>query len=315
MPPIRALKNQYLGINAHLHSLLQNESGWDSFHGLHVGDLTKTLQAQLLPMGYEADFEPSLQIRRAGQRSYAPESDVSIFDPNPIRVKQPRAPLSARGAQEMVLEISALFDFSDEEIAQYRAITIHRQAAKKPDDPIVWIELLSPSNKPGGRHFDAYDDKRQVILERGIVFVEIDYLHQSPPTFDKVNTYTDALYPYRIIVIDPHPEFVDGKARLFQFSVDYPIPTITIPLSGEDKLIFDFGVPYKKTFEEMFYGGKLDYSQLPLKYETYSEIDQQRIVSRMVAIKQTAAAGISLENEPQAVELIPLEEALQQLKS
>ncbi len=32
MPPIRTVKNQYRGVNAHLHSRLQHDAGWEPFH-------------------------------------------------------------------------------------------------------------------------------------------------------------------------------------------------------------------------------------------------------------------------------------------
>jgi len=32
MKAVRSIKNQYIGINAHLHSLWQSEGGWDEFH-------------------------------------------------------------------------------------------------------------------------------------------------------------------------------------------------------------------------------------------------------------------------------------------
>jgi Protein of unknown function (DUF4058) len=318
MPPMRALKNQYLGINAHLHSLLQNEGGWDSFHGLHIGDIAKSLQTQLFPMGYVADYEPSLQIRRAGEPTYAPESDVSIYDPDPNRVQQPRAPLATMNVHEAVLEIPKVLRLGEDEIATHKAVGIYRKQAKKPDEPIVWIELLSPSNKPRGRHFETYEEKRRLLLETGIVFLEIDYLHQSPPMYQtkEIADYTRhaaGAYPYRMMLFDPHPDILDGKARVVEFAVDHPIPTLTIPLSGEDQLRFDFGIPYKKTFEEMFYGSRFDYSQLPLKFDSYSEFDQQRIASRMLWIKRAAEANLSLEIEPQPVELLPLDEVLPQL--
>jgi hypothetical protein len=39
MQPIRAIKNQYPGINAHLHSFWQGEGEWNNFHNRHIGDL------------------------------------------------------------------------------------------------------------------------------------------------------------------------------------------------------------------------------------------------------------------------------------
>src|SRR5258707_15191741 len=60
-------KNQYRGVNAHLHSMLQtpgtasDPSSWKSFHAQHIVNITEYLNAQL-PEGYLAVNEQSLQI-------------------------------------------------------------------------------------------------------------------------------------------------------------------------------------------------------------------------------------------------------------
>lgn len=82
---IRSIRNQYRGINAHLHSYWQAMGGWSSFHGNHIADLLRALRAALRPMGYTADLESSLQVRRLDQPIDEPESAVTIFDPHPIR--------------------------------------------------------------------------------------------------------------------------------------------------------------------------------------------------------------------------------------
>jgi len=81
MQPVRSIKNQYHGINAHLHSHWQSVGGWNSFHSNHIADLLRLLRAKLLPMGYTAEIEPSLQIRRLDAPAGEPESDITIFDP------------------------------------------------------------------------------------------------------------------------------------------------------------------------------------------------------------------------------------------
>jgi hypothetical protein len=110
MPPVRSIKNQYSGLNAHLHSLWQADGNWDSFHALHISDLAKSLNASLLPLGYSADVQKSLQIRRSDEPQHAPYWATAIYEHIP------------------------------------------RQGA--PGEPVAWVELLSPSNKPGDQDAD-----------------------------------------------------------------------------------------------------------------------------------------------------------------
>ena len=319
MNPVRATRNQYIGINAHLHSLLQSGLGWQEFHTSHIVHLTSALKLQLRPLGYTASVEESLQIRRYGEPQRNPKSDVLIYDEDPIRPYRPIYP-SVGSTQDVVMPLPIMLDLAEEEMEHHRAIGIYPITNPREDqgEPVAWIELLSPSNKPGGQDARYYRDKRKNILQAGLVFVEIDYLHESLSTFKNVVPYKNGeqalAHPYRIGIIDPRPDIYAGEGRLREFDVDTSIPVMDIPLNGGDVLRFDFGQPYHKTFDEMLYGEKVDYSQLPLNFNAYKESDQARIVSRMLAVLDTAQAGRDLEQPPQPIETLPLDEALKRLE-
>ncbi len=301
MESIRAVKNQYRGINAHLHSYFQSEGGWDGFHTNHISDLMRLLSAQLLPLGYVAEIEQSLQIRRAGVLAGKPESDVTIYDSDVVRAARPASPHPGDTVALAIPEIMTV----DEELSQYRAVAIYEYRAGNQGEPVAWIELLSPSNKPGGQDAGSYHDKRLKLLQSGLVFVELDYLHESPSTFDRLPPYTptnkrgqpsDEAHPYNIVVVDPRPVFIEGLAYPHPFDVDDPIPAVEIPLNGDDKPIFDFGAAYQKTFEETLYGARLvDYTQPPLNFDRYSRADQQRILTRMSTVAKAAVDGVDLD--------------------
>jgi Protein of unknown function (DUF4058) len=320
MTPIRAIKNQYRGINAHLHSYWQSEGGWDSFHANHIADLMRLMTAQLLPMGYVADIQQSLQIRRYDEPAGKPESDVTIYDTDPIRASRSYSQSSANPAALAIADIMTV----RQEFAEYAAVGIYEYVPSKPElgEPVAWVELLSPSNKPGGQDAAYYRDKRLKLLHSGIVFVEIDYLHESPPTFDRISRYSGKnsdldSHPYRIVVIDPRPIFDEGKAYPHHFDVDEPIPSINIPLNANDTLPFDFEAAYNKTFEETFYGARLvDYSQLPLNFDRYRRDDQEKTLARVLAILKAVKSGVDLEqNAPLPTEAIDFDEAMQQIEA
>jgi hypothetical protein len=303
MPEIRSRVNQYRGINAHLHSYFQSEGGWDAFHTKQIVYLTNALKAQLLPMGYTAEAEQSLQIRRLGEPDGKPESDVTIYDTDPSRVSSGRASNIQKGASNAV----RLPDMvrAEEEISPYNAVAIYRFESKRTQggEPVAWIELLSPSNKPGGRDASIYRDRRFKLLQSGLVFVELDYLHESPSTFDNIAPYRasangDSLaHPYRIIVIDPRPAFKEGLGYPAEFDVDDPIPTVDIPLTWDDILTFDFDAPYQKTYEDSLYGLErlVDYSQLPMNFDRYSRADQLRIIMRVGTVVKAVNDGVNIE--------------------
>lgn len=320
--PVRSMKNQYLGINAHLHSYWQADGDWREFHTSYIVGLVQALKAQLLPMGYTAGIEKSLQIHYPEQLDSEPESDITIYDQDRLRTFRPT---QTEVANEFatVLTLPEILDFEDEP-AQFRAIALYEvQSNGERGEPIAWIEVLSPSNKPGGQHSQEYRFKRHKLLDSAMVFVEVDYLHESAPTFARLPSYrvrnkwqsrsADA-HPYRIVVIDPRPLIPDGKAYLHEFDVDDLLPIVTIPLSGQDRIRFDFGAPYHKILQDMFFAYEsVDYRQLPQNFDRYSPADQTRIALRMLSVLEAAKAGVDLETGPFPVREATLESALAQI--
>ena len=325
IPLIRSIKNQYRGINAHLHSLWQAEGGWHEFHTSHIVHLATLLRMELMPLGYTAGIEPSLQIRRLDEISETPgrpKADVALYDTHPVRPFLPvGGPVTATG--QVTLGLSELLA-QEKEITGYRALRILQLKENgERGEPVAWIEILSPSNKRRSQDFLQYREKRLQLLESGLVFVELDYLHETPPTFTKFANYAGSgrdprpemgSHPYRIIVIDPRPTFGAGKAYNYEFDVDDPLPTVEIPLNSDDKLAFDFGLPYRKTLEETLFAYEfVDYSQLPINFERYNAYDQTRIAKRMVAVLQAHHTGLDLEKELMPTAEITLHEALTQI--
>ena len=317
MTAVCSVKNQYLGINAHLHSHWQAVGGWSDFHSAHIGDISKTLKAQLLPMGYTTEIEQSLQIRRVDDSRDWPEADVTIYD---LLRTRPAGSTPTTGAtaglSTLLLPMPLLLDDNPPSETAYGAVAVYEVIPRKRDrgQPVAWLELLSPANK--GKSADAakYIEKRRTILESGIVFVEIDYLHETPPTFARLPVYnaTEAnghsthrvgpgqqAHPYRIVVLDPRPALTSGKIYLEEFDVDQAIPIMPIPLTGDDVLRFDFGLPYRKTFEEELYGLEfVNYRELPQRFQKYQEADQMRIAVRMLALLEAARDGVDLAHGP-----------------
>ena len=65
-----------------------------------------------------------------------------------------------------------------------------------------------------------YFTKRQKLLESGLVFIELDYLHETSPTFWRLSDYgADEVnaHPYRIVLIDPYPDMKQGWGAPYEF--------------------------------------------------------------------------------------------------
>lgn len=238
-------QNIFPGINPYLNCQLLTRGGWQGFQTAHIADMMKTLRAALIPMGYTAELQAGLQVRRLGEPVRARRPDVVILDTGERAAAQP-APTTTV-TQHVQIPLAELLNDTDES-DQFMALAVY-EIGSDDAQPVAWLELLSPSNKPPRPDHEAYARKRQEVLDAGIVFVELDYIHTQPPTFPRLVDYTrneQGAPPYRILVMAPHQP--KTQVSLYPFGVLDAIPTVEIPLSGDDKLVFSFGVPYTKTF-------------------------------------------------------------------
>lgn len=298
--------SQYLGINAHLHNSLQNEfDAWGMFHGYHISHLFDAIEAAL-PPGYIVQQEKGLQIREFHPDTGEPiavhkrRPDLAIYEtPFPTAQTTTTSPVAAAPT----LTLTAMVALEDNPKLHYQAVVVRELLAdNKIGKAITWIELLSPTNKPHGSGFFQYRDKQAAVLRAGITFVEIDYLHQTPPVILRLPSYPDGepgAFPYMIIVTNPRPSLMEGILNVYGINVDEALPVVEIPLAGEDAFPLDFGAAYNRTFSgASAYSVRVDYEQLPARFDTYNETDQARIQARMAAVAQAIERGVALEEGP-----------------
>lgn len=113
MKPVKAVKNQYVGINAHLHSYWQGDGDWSEFHTSYIVQLSRTLKTQLLPLGYTTGIEQSLQIRRNDRQVQRPTSDVTIYAQDPPTVREAAVTYMGR-TEQLTLTLSDVFREEDD---------------------------------------------------------------------------------------------------------------------------------------------------------------------------------------------------------
>lgn len=175
---IRSRRNQYLGINAHANDLMNDlmqvaSAEWMSFHHDHITDITRALN-KVLPPGYEARSERSLQIRevqpeRKTTRKHAPQPDITAYE---VEASPEPATMGPQSAATLVAKLVATMDISEDDLG---AVVIYQV---EQDDQfgrsVTRIELLSPTNKPPADGYRQYRDKRTIALRSGMPLVEFD---------------------------------------------------------------------------------------------------------------------------------------------
>lgn len=301
---VASIKNQYVGINAHLNSILQHHEGlWEEFHTDHISDIRAQLNRQLIGTGYIVSLEKGLQIRRIDASRYHPESDVLVWN-----TKLPNLPthdLQTVNFSYKPLVGAAILEQAEVYEDYFKGVAIYKFEPNKNKIPVAWIELLSPSNKKGGRHYADYIVKRATLLKtQAFCFVEIDYLHESPPTVAELPDYTKnqpESMPYRVSIVDSRNGLDNMLAYSQEFAVEETIPIIQIPLHANDVLAFELDKAYDATYQRVLYGVSLEtsvnYRELPPNFKKYQRTDQQKIIKRMLTVIDAAQNSIDLEGD------------------
>jgi hypothetical protein len=270
--------NPYPGINAHVNSMLQTPGTpeqpalWHSFHSDHITFLTAAINSRIRPH-YVAMSEQSIQTRGRDYfgevEIFNPEPDVTVFQRVDRGEKHRPGTLSptTRAPLAEVLEI----------VPQPFAVLI-RETMKQGrlGRVVARIELLSPSNKPKGSHYQAYRAKRISVIETGIPLIEIDYLHELPSPFTQLPLYPneERSYPYHVLISDPRPDWGTREIQAFSFYVSQPVTSFPLPLDRDEIVAIDLNVVYQETLGAGAWLDLIDYAQLPERFETYSADDQ-----------------------------------------
>lgn len=300
--PLHLRQNQYTGINAHLHSSLQNDvDAWGVFHGTHITLLAMEIDG-LLPPGYIAEPERGLQIKAyhpvtgdeiRAERAKRRRPDITIYETTPTPASTPTNTIPGN-ITAPTLEVPAVESLTLDDEAYLMGIAIRKVEDNALGRAVTWFELLSPTNKPGGTGYHQYLEGRENTLRSGIVLVELDYLHQSPPVIGTIPSYPDreaGAYPYHIAVTNPNPNLREGRLRVYGFNVNSPMPVIPIPLAESDEFTLDFGAAYQRTFESLSaFSQRVDYETPPERFDSYTEADQERIQQVMTNVQGTAAS-------------------------
>ena len=263
--------NPYKGINAHFNSFLQNTFGtWATFHHDHITDLTRSLNA-ILPPNYYAVSEQSLQIQSVEpEKSPTTRPDVSIF--------QKGSPSAFNGERNIsitpTLQVMADAVISEDEYL--RAVEIYHVVDKSRIQPVVRIEVLSPTNKTTEYH--GYLAMRRTTLKGGVFLLELDYLHETRSPFRAVlpdyTHHQEEAYPFYIATTDPHTDLMN----FYCFHVNEQIPALEIPLAGGESVVLDFDAVYQQTADQDRRATLLvNYAEEPANFASYSPADQQQI--------------------------------------
>ncbi len=243
--PIRAKTNLYPGVNPHLNSYLQNQTGWKNFHNAYVNALLRYATAHL-PDGYFAVSEQSLQVG-------------TIDDPE-ITVAE----------QEYVASV-LIYSGSELPGQPIMRFELLSPANKPPGSHHNSYALKRSKTLFAGLRLIEIDFLHQ---QRPVIDAVPSYKHGH-----------EGAAPYTILYSDPFPTIQDGKVYVYSVGVVDALPTLRLPLLNDDVFSVDFGEAYNDAFAASgLHFIVADYEQEPENFAAYTPDDQAKILAQMAKI-------------------------------
>jgi len=124
---------------------------------------------------------------------------------------------------------------------------------------ITTVEILSPTNKRPGKGKNAYESKRNAVLETATHLVEIDLLREGEP-MTMLSNFPSSDYRILVSRAEQRP-----KAQLYAFNLEQVIPTLSIPLKpGEVEILVDLQSLLQQIYNQARYELVIDYRQEPI---------------------------------------------------
>lgn len=215
--------------------------------------------------GVSAHLNSYLQLDPGAWRSFHAEHIVDLA--RTIRHDLP-------GGYTAIIE--TIFDSPQPGVTLYQVGDDHRLT-----HAVTRIEYITLADKPGAPGHSAYQAKKARIARSDLCLVEVDYQHHGPPVISALPRYShrdNGAYPYIISISNPRAKLEKGKAFVYGFAIDAPIPVVAVPLAGEDTVRVRFDAAYNATFETSPYARiAVDYEKDPLAFDRYKPEDQVKL--------------------------------------
>jgi hypothetical protein len=248
---------------------LEDSGVFPGCHNALAAEINRYLNIAL-PRPYYASLESrqELAIGTEDNEFETRKPDVSVMaDPWTMSGRGP----TTTAAIEYRTEVSPSFDL-DFHIDPLDVYFIEIRDAHSGHELVTLIELLSPSNKPGGSDRQSYLEKRNKILHSKASLIEIDLLRRGGRVSSEPD-YAAALASQ----VPPTPYLVAVNRSWRRMSLPYrayqvfpvmlraSLPVIPVPLrEGEAELALDLQYLFRETYAAGPYQrGQVDYTKPP----------------------------------------------------
>ncbi|MFA0761173.1 MAG: hypothetical protein HZLCBSQH_001277 [Candidatus Fervidibacterota bacterium] len=238
---------------------------WEHFHGEFIYEIHRTLMPPLVPRYISGvgervygEWAAESPEREVGERVRWRQPDVAIVEVTPTATA-----VATQTVTEVLLESELTRNAVEVELFEPTGVEYRERfveiRVRETGELVTVIELLSPTNKrKGGFGWHEYLSKRHEVLFSQVHLVELDLLRggERMPMKERKGTMTG---DYRVLVSrwEWRP-----KAVAIGWSLREPLPTIPVPLEGQDEWVtLNLQEVFTTVYERGGYRYLLDYSR------------------------------------------------------
>lgn len=245
---------------------LEDPALWPSVHHLLISEMMAELNRQLRPK-YFANIEERVYLSDEDD----PGRDYVIPDVHIVRhhASSSKGNASLPGSAAVIepIDVTTLIE---DEIHEPRIEIVDRQNRSV----VTVIEILSPTSKLSGSYGrESYQSKRHEVMSSSSHLIEIDLLRAGIRIYIR-----ERIAPYDYIV---HVSRADGSiprgTKAWAIPFGLPLPTIPVPLKGEDP---DGRIDLQRLLETAYERGafdlKIDYTREPVPALTAEQAEWAR---------------------------------------
>ncbi len=250
---------------------LEQRGVWKTLHNALLTDISRTLQPLLRPRYWVAVEELTYEA--------VPDDLVLLGGPD-VSVVDLRPPPGGATAGGVALLPRV------EQVGIPLPETIREKYLEIRDpqtgEVITVIEVLSPTNKRTGAHYDQYLRKRATILGSHTNLVEIDLLRQGQRM--PMRRAPGAVpYDYSILICRPR---LSDRADFYPLSVRDPLPEVPIPLRiGEPDVPLPIGAVFAAAYDRGGFDLIVDYRLPPRPPLSEADAEWADVVLRQAGLR------------------------------
>jgi hypothetical protein len=238
---------------------LERPAYWPDVHHWLISHIATALQPQLRPR-YVARVEVRVFLEPIARERY-PDVHIAAV---PLPASLPLAPGGGVAVAERApaVALSAPLWVPSPKLREARQAFLQIRDVEN-REVVTVIEVLSPWNKAAGPGRDEYLAKQHEVLRSATNLVEIDLLRRGAHTVAAPEEEMLALGPADYLVCI-HRAREENGFWVYRCTVREPLPTIPIPLRGEDEDVpLALQEVLDRTYDAGAYDLVLDYTEEP----------------------------------------------------